>query len=539
MVRSVIVFLTGATFLACSITGLSSCSTKSNSSSESSSINSSNTASTGSDPSGSQDTSALIVSGTLRLWMQTPTTLNPLVSSQYQWQEISRLFYESLYDINSRQEAVPDLAEECITSENGLTYTIKLKKSVLFSDNTAFDSADVLSTVQFIQNPASQSIYFNQLKNVASAAAVDANTIQFVLLAADPFFLYELDFPILASEKIANNAIPYQPGTGRYKIDSYEKGSQMKASLNSKNRNSSEYKIKNITVLELADTREAMEAFGDDKVDIVLLHDSTYETYYLRNDVKIVRYPSSQYLFFEMNQNTGKALLDVAKADYIRLLLQDSLLYDGLKSIFCTVNSMPFLSTSPLVHLNQCKDILPVAKSSNPFINEKKKLEIIYPKNDLLKQKLMEQFAILLNREKIPYNITGYDAAQYPAAILSGGYDIAVREAQLTSNPDPSWLYLPTTLRTITGAETISKAGTPQYMQVQTALSQKYLTPNIKITAEEFCGIMNQAYRYGPYIGIGFRINGVLQSKRIKGQFDPNSFSQYNKLEEVWVWSGQ
>jgi len=530
---------TGVIFFICSTAGLSSCSNSSGISSQFSSPGVSATSDPDSNSADSKDTAAPIVSGTLRLWMQTPKTLNPLVSTQYQWKEISHLFYESLYEINSKQEAIPALAEDCTLSDDGLTYTIHLKKSILFSNNTAFDSADVLATAQFIQNPASQSIYVDQLKNVTAINAVDSGTIQFVLAAMDPFFLYELDFPILPSESVSNPAVVAQPGTGQYQIASYEKGKQLNAALFLQNRNAKDCKIKSITVLELTDTRAAMQAFGEDRVDVVLLHDSSYETYYLRNDVKIIRYPSSQYLFFEMNQSAGKALLDEAKADYIRSLLQNPLLFDGIKSIFCTANAMPFLSTCPLIHLNQCKDILTITKGDNPFIKETKKLEIIYPLGDTVKEKLMVQLKKILDLEKIPYNAAGYDPAAYGTALQSGSYDLAVREAQLTDNPDPSWLYLNTTLRSIKGIESLNRNGTGQYIQGQTALQQKLLTPKITIIADEFCGVLNQVNRYGPYIGVGFRINGVIQSKRIRGQLDPNSFNQYNNIEEVWVWSGQ
>lgn len=480
-----------------------------------------------------------VISGTLRLWMQQPVSLNPLVSNQYQWRQLSHLFYESLYELNSKQEAVPVLVSDCIISADGLTYDIKLKEKVEFHDNTTLDSADILATAQFIQNPVNQSPYIEHLVNVAGISAVDASTIQFVLTKPDPFFLYELIFPILSSEKISNPDIVYQPGTGQYQISSYEKGIQLDATLFEKNRNSKDNKIKVIRILELKDTMAAMEAFGDDKVDIVLLYDSFYEKYYLRNDVKIIRYPSNEFLFYEMNQGAGKLLLDTKKSDYIKSLLQNPILLDGVDSIFTTSNKMPFLSTSPLVHLNQCKDILTIEKTDNPFLAEKKVIEVIYPLKDIVKEKLIAQLKILFDNEKIPCTITGYEPAEYANIILAGKYDLALKEAQLSSNPDPSWLYSKTSLRSIKGIETLGKSGTEQFTRIQTALDEKLLNPAQKINVDEFCGIMNQAYRYGPFIGIGFRIDGVLLSKRIRGQIEPDVFNQYGNLEEVWVWSGQ
>lgn len=483
--------------------------------------------------------SSPVVSGTLRLWMQHPASMNPLVSTQYQWKEISNLFYESLYEIDAKQEAVPELAFDSEISESGLIYTIHLKENIIFHDNSILDSADVIATVQFIQNPANSSIYLNRLSNISSMTAIDANTIQFNLAQPDPFFLYELTFPVLTSENVQNPSIINQPGTGPFQVISYESGVQLQAALFVSHRDSGNYPIKSILVLELKDTTAAMQAFGDDRVDIVLLYGSSYETYYLRNDVKIVRYPSSQFLFFAMNQGADKTLADSVKADHIKFILQDPLLLDGIKSIFCTSNNLPFLTTSPLVHAGQCQDVIPIVSEGNPFPEAGRKLQIIYPAGDMVKEKLMIQLKKLLDREKIPYNVTECDAVVFAERIAAGDYDIALRESSLSSNPDPSWLYLNTSLRTVNGMETIIKTGNSQFISAQTILSIEYSSGALKPTADQFCSNINRLYRYGPFVGIGFRICGVIQSKRIQGQLEPYSFNQYNNLEEVWVWSGQ
>jgi len=480
-----------------------------------------------------------VKSGTLRLWMQPAETLNPLISTQYQWNSLSHLFYDSLYEINTNQEAVPSLVSETVISSDPLTVTIKIKGGIIFHDNTSLDSADVLATVQFIQNPANLSFYYEQMKNVIAITAIDSATIQFTLARPDPFFNYELDFPILASEKINDINILYQPGTGEYQIISYEKGVELKASIFDLNKASKENKVKSIRILELSDTRQAMEAFGEDKVDMVLLRDTFYETYYLRNDIKMIRYPSNKFIFFEMNQSLDKMLFDSAKADYMKNLLTKPSFLDGISGIFCSSNKMPFLSTSPFVHQSKCKDVLMIETPINPFANEKRVLEVVYPLNDVFKEMLILKLKSTFETEKITFNVTGYDPTEYQAILLAGKYDLALIETQLSSNPDPSWLYSKVPLRTVKGLEALNKTGTEMFSQTQTALDEKYLNQNLKIDAQEFCGIMNQAYRYGPFIGVGFRLNGVVLSKRIRGQLESNSFNQYNGVKDVWVWSGQ
>ncbi|MHB1485290.1 MAG: ABC transporter substrate-binding protein [Saccharofermentanales bacterium] len=484
-------------------------------------------------------TSDIIKSGTLRLWMQPPVTLNPLVSDQYQWNQLSHLFYESLFDIDSRQRLTNDLVNSYTASDDGLIYRIVLKDKVLFHDNSSLDSQDVLSTIQFIQNQSSKSIYYDLTRNIASVSIIDSKTLVIRLIRLDPFFLYDMIFPVLSSETIDKQDIGYQPGTGLYKITSYEKEKQLNAVLFNKNRNSKDCRIKSVKVLELADTRAAMQAFGDDEVDIVTLKDLNYDAYYLRNDMKFSRYPGNKFIFFEMNQNDGKQLDNQAKADYIRSLITSPSLLDGIENIFISKAAIPVLPTNPMVHQNQCKDVLTVENKQNPFKSGDEALKLIYPLADMVKEMIVTKLTDIFKLQGIEVIAEGQAAAKYNDIVKAGEYDIALRETTLTSNPDPSWLYLQTSLRPMKDIETINKAGSEQFIQAQTSFQLMFMMPKLQISADNLCGILNKLARYGPFIGIGFRINGIILSKRINGQIDSNSFNQYNNIKDVWVWSGQ
>lgn len=488
--------------------------------------------------SSSDNSTGTIKSGTLRLWMQPPVTFNPLISTQYQWNQISHLFYESLFHIGSRQELTADLADKYSISGDGLTYRIDLKDKVLFHDNTAFDSQDVLSTIQFIQNQTNRSIYFDQLVNISSVTIIDDLSLEIKLSKIDPFFLYDLNFPVLSSEAIDNTDIAYQPGTGLYKIMSYEKGNLMKAALFSNNRNSKDCRIKTINILELEDTRDAMQAFGDDKVDMVSLKDSSYDTYYLRNDMKIIRYPGNKFIFFEMNQPEGALLKNTEKSDFIKSLILKSSLLDGFENIFISKAQIPVLSTSIMIHQIHCEDVLNISTAVNPF-KPADTLKIIYTLGDMVKELLISELGAILKLNGIDFVASGYESAKFNDIIKEGDYDLALREATLGGNPDPSWLYLPASLRLVKDIETINKSSSVIFTESQTYFQQMYAMPDLQINAENFCGVLNKLARNGPFIGLGFRINGIILSKRIKGRIDSNSFNQYNDIKDVWVWSGQ
>jgi ABC-type transport system substrate-binding protein len=98
---------------------------------------------------------------------------------------ITAEIYDTLYQANYKIEYVPLLAESAPeTSADGLTWTVKLKKGVLFHDGSELTSADVKFTYDLHLskncrgNPDSCSSIAD---NVSSVDAPDANTVVFKL----------------------------------------------------------------------------------------------------------------------------------------------------------------------------------------------------------------------------------------------------------------------------------------------------------------------------------------------------------------------
>ncbi len=60
---------------------------------------------------------------------------------------------EGMLEFNSNQEQVPALAESYEVSEDGLTYTFKLRKGVKWHDGKDFTAADVVATKNLIMDP--------------------------------------------------------------------------------------------------------------------------------------------------------------------------------------------------------------------------------------------------------------------------------------------------------------------------------------------------------------------------------------------------
>ncbi len=105
-----------------------------------------------------------------------------------QWVPISNIF-EGLYMVNEMYELEPVLADSYEPSEDGLTYTFKLKPDVTFHNGDAFTSADVLYTYNWIMDEANASTRLANFELVESVEAPDDTTVVVTLNEADVTFM--------------------------------------------------------------------------------------------------------------------------------------------------------------------------------------------------------------------------------------------------------------------------------------------------------------------------------------------------------------
>ena len=100
----------------------------------------------------------------LRLAISQLDTINPLRTNNKDVQEITKIIYDPLISLNENYKLEYYLAEEIAKSDD-LTYVVKLRKGVLWQDNTNFTADDVKFTIELIQNGVSP-IYSENVKYI-------------------------------------------------------------------------------------------------------------------------------------------------------------------------------------------------------------------------------------------------------------------------------------------------------------------------------------------------------------------------------------
>jgi peptide/nickel transport system substrate-binding protein len=165
-----------------------------------------------------------------------PDPIDPALVSHTMSRTFVRNVYEPLvYYRLGTTKIQPVLARGWKRSANGLTYTFTLRQGVKFHDGSAFDSADVVATIQR-DLVLKSGVGGSYLKDVRGVRAQGPSTAVITLKRRNEFFLGQLPkIPIASAEDIAaHRGSDYAQGwfkdnangTGPWKLESYRRGTQ-------------------------------------------------------------------------------------------------------------------------------------------------------------------------------------------------------------------------------------------------------------------------------------------------------------------------
>ncbi|GAB4394679.1 MAG: ABC transporter substrate-binding protein [Kiloniellaceae bacterium] len=176
------------------------------------------------------------------------STLDPAIGYDWQnWSMIKSLF-DGLMDYKpGTTELVPDLAESYEISDDGLTYTFKLRPGVKFHNGRALTAQDVKYSLERVVNPVTQSPgagFFAAIKGFDAASAGDAGglegveavddaTVKITLSRPDATFLHvmALNFAhVVPSEAVEEHGADFGKhpvGTGAFKLAEWTLGQRV------------------------------------------------------------------------------------------------------------------------------------------------------------------------------------------------------------------------------------------------------------------------------------------------------------------------
>jgi peptide/nickel transport system substrate-binding protein len=110
-----------------------------------------------------------------------PDTLDPHATSGTLTFQVVRSIYDTLLEPNAQGDLVPALAESWEVSPDGLEWTFRLRRDVVFHHGRELTSGDVVATINRIIDPGFASPNISDFEAIDSVAAVDGYTVRLTL----------------------------------------------------------------------------------------------------------------------------------------------------------------------------------------------------------------------------------------------------------------------------------------------------------------------------------------------------------------------
>lgn len=175
--------------------------------------------------------------------------------------------FDGLLDVDEDGNLIPDLAESYKISDDGLTYTFKLKEGVKFHDGSEFGADDVYYTYDKLAGLTSGEPLNSKFACIKEMDIVSPTEISMKLEKVNNSFIYLQTQPIVKKDYEDNQNKPI--GTGPYKFESYTPGEALVLTRFDDYHNKDHIaKTKQVNVVRIADNQALVMAINNKEVDL-------------------------------------------------------------------------------------------------------------------------------------------------------------------------------------------------------------------------------------------------------------------------------
>jgi ABC-type transport system substrate-binding protein len=162
------------------------------------------------------------------------STLDPAIGYDWQNWSIIKSLFDGLMDYTpGTTELVPDLAESYEITNDGKTFTFKLRAGAKFHNGREVTADDVKYSIERVLDPATQSPGAGFFGSIASMTVVDPHTIKFDLSRPDATFLHVMAInfahvvPKEAVDEFGADFGHHPVGSGAFKLKEWTLGQRL------------------------------------------------------------------------------------------------------------------------------------------------------------------------------------------------------------------------------------------------------------------------------------------------------------------------
>jgi peptide/nickel transport system substrate-binding protein len=246
---------------------------------------------------------------------QAVETLNPFRTTSLIDIQLFCQIYETLFFLTETGELEPRLAESYTIGDDGMTYTVKLRKGVKFHNGKNVTAEDVVWSLDFALKSGPYNHKRATLANFESARVIDEYTVEikskdqsgafFYNLCINGYILCKSEFIAAEEAKTAGiNWIPY--GTGPYVVTSYNPDAEIKLQAFS-DYYRGKARIDKINFQILSDNNTITVAFRSGELDFIVSPTASWPILSTNSDYNSYLAPTSHSSFIHVNVHDNDA----------------------------------------------------------------------------------------------------------------------------------------------------------------------------------------------------------------------------------------
>jgi peptide/nickel transport system substrate-binding protein len=209
--------------------------------------------------------------GVLRVAMQPIVQTDPAFISSDGGVLVANHVYDYLVDVDPDSIAIPRLASEWTTSDDGKSYVFNLAEGVTFHDGSPLTAEDVVWTFNRLRDPALELPTSSLYSNILDIQATGDLEVTFTLENPNPFFVYDLsDNHALILKAGTEDADTNFNGTGPFKVVEYLPEDRIVLEANEAYFVKGQPSLAGLEIIFFNDETASVDALRGGQVDVVM-----------------------------------------------------------------------------------------------------------------------------------------------------------------------------------------------------------------------------------------------------------------------------
>ena len=231
--------------------------------------------------------------------------VNPFLCTDRDLVSLNQMVFEPLVELDDSFKPTPMLADSW--TNDGETWTFKLRQGVVFHNGASLTAADVLLSYQSFLAAGESNPYYSRLQLIESLEATDEFTVTVHSNVSGYVTLYAMTFPIVQHSTLSESMAR---GTGPYWYTEYVPGAGVRLEANPLWWKK-DTQIHSIAAICYADSGDALEALGTKQIDLLCTQSSNASFSRKMSAYTSMDYLTTTYEMLVPNLNETSLMSDV------------------------------------------------------------------------------------------------------------------------------------------------------------------------------------------------------------------------------------